>query len=530
VDVRIDAGTAAAIVARRVAPATLRPLESADPDPTDEMPVSPAPIARTSYGSLRGAAEGDVLVFRGVPYAAPPVGPLRFERPHPAAPWTGERDATRDGPIPPQPPSRLRAAMGDFELPQSEDCLTLTITTPAADGAKRPVMVFLHGGAFWTGAGSLPWYAGGSLARHGDVVVVGVNHRLGALGFMHLPGVAPPNLGLHDQFAALDWVAAEIEAFGGDPDNVTVFGQSAGGLSILAMLASPRARARFRRAIVQSAPFGRMLRSRADAAAIGEAMQRELGITDAAGWRDVPVARIATAQLAVARSMAGFASTTPPFIPVADHELLGDDVIGAALAGAMERDVILGFTRDEMAAFFAPVPEMANAPKAAVRGVFARHFGASADEAIAEYRQRAHLPGPSGLLGEMLGDASFGGGLWAFAERLAAVGRPARVFRFDYAAPGNPFGACHCIELPFVFDTLADWPAPMLAGADREQAARLAAQMRDAWVAFARNGDPTHAELPDWPVHGESGETLLFDAPCRVVHDPAGRRRWRFWP
>ncbi|RPH40713.1 MAG: carboxylesterase/lipase family protein, partial [Burkholderiales bacterium] len=115
--------------------------------------MNASPIARTSLGTLRGAAEGEVQVFRGVPYAAPPVGPLRFQPPRPAAPWTGERDATRDGPIPPQPPSRLRAAMGDFDLPQSEDCLTLTITTPAADGARRPVMVFLHGGAFWTGAG-----------------------------------------------------------------------------------------------------------------------------------------------------------------------------------------------------------------------------------------------------------------------------------------------------------------------------------------------------------------------------------------
>jgi para-nitrobenzyl esterase len=491
--------------------------------------VNAPPIARTSSGSLRGTAEAGVCVFRGVPYAAAPVGPLRFAMPQPPPSWSGERDATRDGPVPPQPPSRLRAAMGDFEAPQSEDCLTLTISTPAPDGAKRPVLVFFHGGAFWTGAGSLSWYSGVPMARHGDVVVVGVNYRLGALGFMHLPGVAEPNLGLHDQFAALDWVAAEIAAFGGDPDNVTVFGQSAGGLSVLAMLASPRARTRFARAIVQSAPFGRMLRSRADAAAIGEAMQREVGVTDAAGWRDVPVERINAAQVVVARSMAAFASTTPPFIPVADHVLLGDDVLGAAVAGAADKDVIVGYTRDEMAAFFAPSPDMAKASDDAVRGVFARQFGAAADEAMAEYRERARLPGAGGLLGEMLGDASFGTGVWAFAERLAALGRPARVFRFDFAAPGNAFAACHCIELPFVFDTVGDWPSPMLAGADREATARLAAQVRDAWVAFARSGDPTHAGLPDWPVHGASGETMLLDAPCRVAHDPAGRRRWRFW-
>ncbi len=492
--------------------------------------MSPVPVARTSLGVLRGAVESDVCTFRAVPYAAPPVGARRFALPEAPEPWTGERDATRDGPIAPQPPSRLRAAMGDFDLPQSEDCLTLTISTPAPDGARRPVIVFLHGGAFWTGAGSLPWYSGAALARHGDTVVVGVNHRLGALGFMHLPGVAPPNLGLHDQFAALAWVAREIEAFGGDPENITVAGQSAGGLSVLAMLGSPKARPHFRRAIVQSAPFGRMLRSRADAAKIGEAMQRELGLSDASDWREVPFERINAAQVAVARSMVAFASTVPPFIPVADHELLGDDVIGAAVAGATRHDLMLGWTRDEMAAFFSPSPDMAAASDATVRGVFTRHFGDAADEAIAEYRQRTHLPGTSGLLGAMLGDASFGAGLLAFAERLAALGRPAHVYRFDFAAPGNAFGACHCIELPFMFDTVADWPAPMLAGADPRTLASLAARMRDAWVAFARTGDPSHAGLPGWATHGADGATMLLDAQCRLEADPAGRRRWRYWP
>lgn len=492
--------------------------------------MTASPIARTRSGTLRGTLDGAVCVFRGVPYAEPPVGDRRFAPPEPVTPWTGERDATRDGPVAPQPPSRLRAAMGDFDRPQSEDCLTLTIATPAPDGARRPVIVFLHGGAFWTGAGSLPWYSGVPMARHGDVVVVGVNYRLGAFGFMHVPGVAPPNLGLHDQFAALEWVSREIAAFGGDPDNVTVAGQSAGGFSVLAMLAAPRARARLRRAIVQSAPFGRLLRTRAEAAAIAATMQREAGLADASGWRQAGTAAIAAAQLRVARSMAAFASSTPAFIPTADHDLLGDDIAGAAVAGALERDVMIGWTRDEMSAFLAPDEAVRGASGEAVRGVFARHFGAGADEAIAEYRGRARGDGPVALLGELLCDATFAGGALAFAERLAAAGRPAHVFRFDWAAPGNPFGACHCIELPFVFDTLPAWDAPMLAGGDPAVLAGLAARMRDAWIAFARHGDPSHAGLPAWPRHGAAGQTMLFDAGCRVVDDAAGRRRWRFWP
>ncbi|MEO8859634.1 MAG: carboxylesterase family protein, partial [Burkholderiaceae bacterium] len=236
--------------------------------------MSTLPIASTSLGSLRGVVDDGVCVFRGVPYAAPPIGRLRFVPPTAHSGWTGDRDASKHAPIPPQPPSRLSAAMGDVDAPQAEDCLTLTITTPAADSKRRPVLVWLHGGAFWTGAGSLDWYSGVPMARDGDVVVVGVNYRLGALGFMHLDGVAPPNLGLMDQFAAIEWVAREIAAFGGDPDNITVMGQSAGGLSILALLGQPQLRSRVRRVIIQSAPFGRMLRSPADANAIGRSMQQ----------------------------------------------------------------------------------------------------------------------------------------------------------------------------------------------------------------------------------------------------------------
>ncbi len=492
--------------------------------------MNSAPIARTSLGALRGAVESGVCTFRGVPYVAPPVGARRFALPEPPPPWSGKRAATRDGPIAPQPPSRLRAAMGDFARPQDEDCLTLTIATPAPDGERRPVILWFHGGAFWTGAGSLPWYSGVPMARHGNVVVVGVNYRLGALGFMHVPGVAPPNLGLHDQIAALEWVSREIAAFGGDPDNITVAGQSAGGLSVLAMLAVPRARARLRRVIAQSAPFGRVLRSRAESAAIGARMAELAGVAEPSGWRDVEPQRIAAAQLTLARSMAAFASSTPPFLPSADHALLGDDLVGAALAGAAGRDVILGWTRDEMAAFLVPDAAVAAASDEAVRDVFARHFGAAADEARAEYRQRARDAGPVALLGELLGDAAFGGGTLAFAERLAALGRPARVYRFDWAAPGSRFGACHCIELPFVFDTLADWDAPMLAGGDAGAMRTLAAQLRDAWIAFARTGNPEHPGLPRWPQHGTDRETMLFDAPSRVAADPAGRRRWRYWP
>src|SRR6478609_2261090 len=227
------------------------------------------PAVRTKAGELRGTYENGIAVFRGVPYAAAPIGELRFSPPQPTPPWQGVRDATQDGPIPPQGRSRLAHIMGDFERRQSEDCLTLNIWTPAAYSKKRPVLVWIHGGAFASGAGSLPWYSGERFAANGDVVVVSINYRLGVLGFLCLPGVSDGNLGLLDQVAALRFVRDNIAAFGGDPDNVTVVGQSAGASSIAFLMTMPQARGLFRRAIMQSTPFGRLTRVLDDSHRVG---------------------------------------------------------------------------------------------------------------------------------------------------------------------------------------------------------------------------------------------------------------------
>lgn len=494
-------------------------------------PTPSFPHAVTAQGTLRGTQEAGVAVFRNIPYAAPPVGPLRFQPPAAPPAWAGERDAGQHGAIAPQPPSRLRSAMGDFSCPQAEDCLTLTIWTPAADQARRPVLVWFHGGAFMSGAGSLPWYSGASMAQRGGMVVVGVNYRLGALGFMHLPGVSPANLGLEDQFFALEWVSRQIATFGGDPDNITVAGQSAGGFSVLAMLAVPRARARFRRAIAQSAPYGRMLRSPEAAEENARRLQDLLGIGGADQWLRVPAADIVAAQAKLTAATAAFASAVPPFTPVADRALFGEDLLPAALAGAAERDLMLGHTRDEMAAFFAIDERVRNAAPEAVEGRFRDFFGAGAGAAMREYAQRARGASAMQLLGELTGDALFASGSFAFADRVAALGRPAHVYRFDWMAPGNPFGACHCIELPFVFNNLAQWPAPMLAGGESGAMTKLAVQTQDAWIAFARSGDPSHPGLPAWPRYeSPARRVMLLAADPGVRDDPAGRTRWYYWP
>ena len=218
-----------------------------------------APTVETTSGKLIGATHRGTHVFRGIPFAAPPVGALRFRPPQPVAPWSGVREALTFGPMAPQLPSALEALAGNTPLGQSEDCLTLNVWTPACDGAKRPVMVWIHGGGFTTGTAASPWYSGTNLALQGDVVVVTANYRLGALGFMHLADVggeawgSSANCGILDQVAALRWVRDNVAGFGGDPDNVTVFGESAGGCSVVTLLATPAAKGLFHKAIAESA-------------------------------------------------------------------------------------------------------------------------------------------------------------------------------------------------------------------------------------------------------------------------------------
>ena len=363
-----------------------------------------ANVAKTALGDLQGVSADGVVAFRGVPYAAPPLGSLRFAAPEPFPAWSGLHDATRDGPIAPQPPSRLRAAMGNFTRVQDEDCLTLTIWTPAPDHGARPVMVWLHGGAWSSGAGSLGWYDGAVLARENGVVVVGVNYRLGALGYLCCPGISDGNLGTLDQIAALRWVHENISAFGGDPARVTVVGQSAGAATIGRLIADPAARPLFRRAILQSGGFGRGPLSREEASEIGEQFVRLLDIDPhasdaAAAMREVPPARLVEAHGKLARSRASFAETTPPFMPISDAPMTSAELIGAIANGAGDLDVIIGATRDEVHAFFAADPAMANPADDAVAETFARVCGTA--DAMERYRARR----PGGSVMDLLADS-----------------------------------------------------------------------------------------------------------------------------
>lgn len=454
--------------------------------------------------------EEGVRVFRGVPYATA----ARFQPPQPVAPWAGERAADQHGPIAPQLPSRLAQVMGGFERPQGEDCLTLSVWTPAIDCAQRPVLVWIHGGAFMSGAGSLDWYDGATLAKRGDMVVVAINYRLGALGFLDLPGVSSSNLGLQDQAAALGWVRDTIAAFGGDPQNVTIAGQSAGALSALALMASPDRRGLFSRAILQSAPFRGFHKPRAESRPIGQAFAAALGVDP----RRASIEAILVAQLALMKQGARFAAISPPFTPVIDDDWFPEDLMQAATTG---HDVMIGTTRDEMGAFFARDAAVQTADAEKVLAEFRAVYGENAAAARDAYADQRGSDKPGDLLSALVGDVLFDGGTLAFAEARAAAERPVLLYRFDWAPQESPFGACHCIELPFVFHNHASWDAPMLGGGDP---AALTTRLQDSWIAFARGGDP-------WPRYDATDRaTMLFDAPGRVAEDPAGRAARHFWP
>ncbi len=449
------------------------------------MSEGTGPVVETREGPVAGATEEGVDIFRAIPYAAAPMGHLRWARPQPAPRRETVLDGSARGALSIQPPSRLAHVMGDFDLQQDEDCLTLTVNRPAGGREGLPVLVWLHGGAFSTGGGDLPWYSGATLARDGDVIVVGVNYRLGALGFLKHPGLSPGNLGLMDQIAALEWIRDNISAFGGDPGNVTLFGQSAGAWSIAIHLANARAGGLFHRAILQSGPFGFTPQTEEQAAAVADRFLTELGLDPeqadlASAARAKKADAILTAQKATA---AWYAETMPregspaiAYQPVPDGETVpaAEGYDEAILKGAERMDSIIGFTLNELTAFGAPL----------------------------EPRRE---------------DTAFGTSSIAWAQRAAAAGRTVYFYRFDWSGPDSGVGACHCIELPFVFGTRAAFgDARMLAGGDPSEMDALAAKMGAAWIAFARTGNVGGTGLGDWPAVGSGGEeAMILDTDCR---------------
>ncbi len=494
------------------------------------MTSSHSVVCRTPCGAVRGIRIDGVNQYLRVPYAHPPIGARRFALPEKLESWAGERDATQPGPIPPQLTSRLSRVMGDPPVTQDEDCLHVDVWAPEGADAQKPapVLVFIHGGAFMTGGGSLPMYRGEHLARQTGLVVVNISYRLGMLGFLPIEGVSPANLGLHDQITALEWIRQNILAFGGDPEQVTLAGQSAGGYSIAVLLALERARGLFSRAIVMSAPLGLPLPSVEQTLARGHDVLAALQFSpsQAAGLRDVPIETLMQAQGQLVRQWAMVSpDVSPPFVPVIDGDLIVADPCQRLVAGeGHDCALIIGYTREEMAAFYAGNEALAKAAPALVEERLRELHGKQWPDALRRAKvERA--PGDSlSLLCDLYTESLFAAPTRAAAQHRAYRGAAAYLYRFDWQSPTDGLGACHCIELPFLFGNFNDWSdSGMVNTAPRAELDSLSQAFQARVNQFARIGSPNDSTLPVWPAwHAtQSPVSLRIDRKTDLLHCPS---------
>lgn len=477
-------------------------------------------IVETTFGRVEGDVQGGAQAFRGIPYAAAPTGGLRFLPPRPCARWTGVRPAHGFGPACPQKDDPVQSQIWDFRGPYDEDCLTLNVWTPAADGARRPVLVWIHGGAFVVGGARRLVSEGHRLAARGDAVVVTLNYRLGAFGWLDLGEFGAEfrhsaNLGLLDQLAALRWVRDNAERFGGDPDNVTVFGESAGGISVGVLLACASAEGLFHRAIAQSGTAS-LVRTPAESRA------RALAFVEAAQASTVEELRELSADRVVAIAER-IAQDSPDlaFGPVADGSLVSDQP--AAFASAIP--LLHGYNRDEYRYWYMEDPRLETLRPEHLEGYLKEQGVADPQKLVAAYRRSRPEASENQLAVALVGDGAFRMPHVRWAERRASAGAPSWLYLFARSTPvdGGRLGAAHAMDVPFVFGTL---DAPNVARLIGDAPLSLSHAMQDAWLAFARTGDPACDALPDWPAY-EAGRraTLVFDETPAPVDDPGGAER-----
>ncbi len=507
-------------------------------------------IVETSNGKLRGARDGAVTVFKSVPYGAPTGGPARFRPPRKADSWTGIRDALVFGPVCPQDvkasrpdPSTLFGQIFDADPSMdnvSEDCLVLNVWTPAADAGKRPVMVWLHGGGFARGCGSTPLIDGTRLALRGDVVVITLNHRLGVFGYLDLSEIGGAafehsgNAGMLDIVLALEWVRDNIAAFGGSPDNITIFGESGGGGKVLALLSMPPARDLFHRAIVQSGPLPRVsTRERAEKTAY--TLLGELGLTKATLGQieDVPHPQLVAASLATEAKMQGVRildGSMGCWQPVLDETILPHHP-GDPASHRLFPDIplMIGTTKDELTMHFGVLPNFGTMTMEEVGQICALVCGEPMDDALAFYKSVQPEESPSYLMANVLSDL----GAWyptvALTEgRVAQARAPVYHYVLGWETPvmGGRFRSPHVLDIPLMLDNVDKMRRFLGDGPEPQQ---VADQMSETWLAFARAGRPDSSAIPQWaPYNPARRASMFFDVNSKIVEDYKAPIR-RFW-
>ena len=499
-------------------------------------------VVTVTGGRVRGLWRDDQWSFSGVPFARSPEGPLRWRPPQPPLTWEGVRDATSFGPMAPQVVTAGGLTMPsdpDADDPRSEDCLTLNIWTrripenpTVVPGAGRPVMVWIHGGGFTSGSGSVFLYRGDHLVRNGDVVVVTINYRLGALGFLGHRGLGDPdgfigNWGLHDQVAALAWVRDHIALFGGDAGNVTLFGESAGAFSVAALMSAPAAAGLFRRAIVQSG--GVHVHSVDEAERAADRLAAALGVPACTRetFVSIPFADLLAATEEIAALQPDPGLIPLPFLPVVDGVFLPEHPLAAVGHGAAcGVDLLIGTNRDELTLFALGRPELAALDEEGVVGWTANAMpDVPSEELVETYRKvrssRHEGTDPHALVIALGSDGVFRWPSLQLAAAQAAHGAGTYVYLFEWECPafGGVLGSCHALELPFVFGVVHVPAVQMFTGAG-SGVATLSAQMQRAWLAFAESGDPAHGglEWPRWEPGGRS--TMVFGPRTAAMAGP----------
>jgi len=502
-------------------------------------------IAETAFGKIRGVDKNGIKIFKGIAYGASTSGANRFMPPADPADWTGIRDALAYGhsapqsdPVAPPRPAGALTISGQDLPAEGEDCLALNVWTPAVgtageSGRKRPVMVWCHGGGFANGSGSSPDTDGTNLARRGDVVVVSLNHRLNVLGFADLSEfsqdfAASGDAGMLDIVQALKWVRANIPQFGGDPNTVTIFGQSGGGRKVETLLTMPSAKGLFHRAIIESGAAVKVV-DRDVAVRNGEQLLAKLGV-DKKNVRDLqklPVEKIMVAYFAVLKDNPGVDPSLGGFSPCVDGKILPQHPFyPTASPVSADVPVMIGCTRTEMTLFSLSDPAAFSLDDAAMRARVTQLLGGQAPKMIDLYRKLNPEASPSDIYFLVASDYRYGAPTMIAAQRRAALGKaPVYLYYFTWETPvqGGRLKSPHTMEIPFAFDNVKVSARMTGGGAD---AMALADKVSDAWIAFARTGDPNTPKLPHWSAYdAKDRATMVINNVSKVVNDPLREQR-----
>ncbi len=496
-------------------------------------------IVTTASGKVEGIYQEGLYVFKGIPYAAPPVGELRWMPPQPVKPWDGVRQTKEFGPISPQNPM-VGGPMTQVEQAQDEDCLFLNIWTSGLDGARRPVMVWIHGGAFTIGSGSDPMYDNPGLATRGDIVLVTINYRLGMLGFLNLKEVtggkipATGNEGLLDQVAALKWVKDNITAFGGDPANVTVFGESAGSMSIACLMAMPAAKGYFHKGILESG-VGSTAGPLDDAVDTAEKFLKHVGINgnDVEALRALTVQQLLDVEMKLRTDLAmpGEAARITATAPVTDGEVIPGVPNQMARAGsAKDIPAIIGSNLEEWKLFGMMQPGINELTEAGlIERITPYMLEKDARELVSTYHQARQKRGEPVTNFELLSaintDLMFRIPILGLVEAQRDNVQLAYNYLFTWKSPvmGGALGACHALEIGFVFGGYDD----LFCGSGPD-ADKLSECIQEAWIAFARTGNPSCKAIGEWPVYGKNRATMMLGKPCHVEEAPYEEER-SYW-